>query len=191
MIDGHIGFIDTPAQGNLRPAGVSWCADNGCFSDKWDEGKWLAFLEANSGDAATCSFATLPDVVGDATATLGKSQPWISRVKELGYPVALVAQDGQEDVPIPWEEIDALFIGGTTEFKLGQFSRELVSEANRRGLWTHMGRVNSRKRFRYASFIGCDSADGTFLTFAPDANLPILLGWVREDRDCFALDFGG
>ncbi len=25
MLDGKIGYIDTPAQGNRRPAGVTWC----------------------------------------------------------------------------------------------------------------------------------------------------------------------
>lgn len=38
--------------------------------------------------------------------------------------------------------------------------------------------------------IGCDSADGTYLTFAPDANLPRLLGWLREIHSQTAL-FGG
>ena len=37
MREGSLGFIDTPAQGNVRPDGVMWCADNGCFSDRWDE----------------------------------------------------------------------------------------------------------------------------------------------------------
>lgn len=190
MQDGLLGFIDTPAQGNARPEGVRWCADNGCFSDKWDEGKWLRFLTRNVGGVATCDFATLPDVVGDAAETLKKSSPWIGPVKELGYPVAFVAQDGQESVPIPWGDIDAIFIGGTTEFKLGAYSRDLVAEAKSRGLWAHMGRVNSRKRFRYASSIGCDSADGTYLTFGPDTNLPKLLSWVLEDRESMAMDFG-
>jgi hypothetical protein len=31
-----------------------------------------------------------------------------------------------------------------------------------------MGRVNSLKRLRYASAIGCDTADGTYVAFAPD-----------------------
>jgi hypothetical protein len=29
MRAGHLGYIDTPKQGNTRPAGVLWCADNG------------------------------------------------------------------------------------------------------------------------------------------------------------------
>jgi hypothetical protein len=45
-----------------------------------------------------------------------------------------------------------------------------------------MGRVNSLRRHRYAAAIGCDSADGTYLTRGPDENLPKLLGWVRDGR---------
>lgn len=179
MRDGSIGFIDTPAQGNVRPGGVTWCADNGCFSDRWDEGKWWAFLTNNADRADSCLFATAPDVVGDAAATLEKSAPWLPQIRALGYRVALVAQDGLESLPVPWDEFDALFIGGSTEWKLGPHAREIAAEAKRRGKWLHMGRVNSERRFRYAAAIGCDSADGTYLTFGPDVNLPKLLSWTR------------
>lgn len=43
----------------------------------------------------------------------------------------------------------------------------------------HMGRVNSERRLRYADAIGCDSADGTYLAFGPDVNLPDVLAWLR------------
>ena len=178
MCDGRLGYIDTPAQGNRRPGGVTWCADNGCFSDKWDEDKWWRFLVKNAEHSDTCLFAVAPDVVGDAAATAAKSTPWIEKIRELGYPVAWVAQDGQENLPLPWDRIDCLFIGGSTDWKLGAASRALVAEAKRRGKWVHMGRVNSRRRYEYARFIGCDSVDGTYLTFGPGENLPKLLGWV-------------
>jgi hypothetical protein len=41
-----------------------------------------------------------------------------------------------------------------------------------------MGRVNSLKRLRYAAEIGCATADGTFVAFAPDINLQRCLTWV-------------
>lgn len=187
MHDGLLGYIDTPLQGNRRPPGVTWCADNGCFSDKWDEAKWWAFLERNAHDAATCLFAVAPDVVGDAWRTGIKSLPWIDPIKALGYPVAWVAQDGQQNQPLPWLGIDVLFIGGTTHWKLGPHARNLVAEAKQRGKWVHMGRVNSARRWRYAEAIGCDSVDGTHLTFAPDANLPRLLSWARPTDALFTL----
>lgn len=188
MRSNMLGFIDTPAQGNTRPVGVAWCADNGCFSDKWDEDKWWRFLVDNAHDADTCFFAVAPDVVGDAWRTGIKSLPWLEKIRALGYPVAWVAQDGQECQPLPWPGIDCLFIGGTTEWKLGAAARDLVGEAKRRGKWVHMGRVNSKRRFDYARFIGCDSVDGTYLTFGPDQNLPKLLGWVEGSSQTF-LDF--
>jgi EAL domain-containing protein (putative c-di-GMP-specific phosphodiesterase class I) len=80
---------------------------------------------------------------------------------------------------LPWTQFDVLFVGGTTEWKLGLEARGLVAEAKRRGKHVHMGRVNSEKRLRYAAAIGCDSADGTCLTRGPDVNLPKVLAWLR------------
>jgi hypothetical protein len=159
MAAGELGYIDTPAQKNktagekIHAAGAAWCADNGAYSNKFDEAKWWAFLEHNVHRAKTCLFATAPDVVGDAGATLDRSLPWLQPIRELGYPAALVAQDGLEELTVPWDDFDVLFIG----------------------------RVNSLKRYRYADAIGCDSVDGTFLVFGPDKNLPKLLSWIRED----------
>lgn len=186
MRAGHLGFIDTPGQQNIRPAGVIWCADNGAFSDRFDVDKWWRFLTKHAADADTCVFAVAPDVVGDAQATLDRSAPWFARIRGLGYPVAFVAQDGLEDLPAPWDDFDCLFIGGTDTFKLGAHARRIAGEAKRRGKWLHMGRVNSERRFVYAAAIGCDSADGTFLTFGPDTNLPKVLTWFRT-RDQLAL----
>lgn len=192
MQDGTLGYIDTPAQGNVRPAGVRWAADNGCFSDKWDQELWWAWLLENASDAATCLFAVAPDVVGDADATIERSRPWLAKIRALGYPVAFVAQNGLEvwngalltkgfESSIAWQEFDVLFIGGDTEWKLGPVARAIVGEAKSRGKWVHMGRVNSERRFEYARAIGCDSVDGTYLTFGPDQNLPKLLAWTRNN----------
>lgn len=46
-----------------------------------------------------------------------------------------------------------------------------------------MGRVNSEKRLRYAKFIGCDTADGTYLRHGPAKNLPNVLAWLRGVND--------
>lgn len=192
MLAGDLGFIDTPAQGNIRPAGVPWCADNGCYGKGYPgDVKWLAWLEANAHAAADCLFATAPDVVGDAAATLARSAPWLGPIRDLGYPAALVAQDGLEDLDVPWDTFDVLFIGGSTDWKLGPAVRELVREAKARGKWVHCGRVNSRKRLRLMAAIGCDSVDGTFLTFGPDRNLPQLRSWMQDLDDNPQLDIFG
>lgn len=43
-----------------------------------------------------------------------------------------------------------------------------------------MGRVNSELRLRHATAVGCDTADGTYLTFGPHKNLGRLLGWFER-----------
>lgn len=179
MSAGLIDCIVTPHQGNTPPPDAWLCADNGCFGKGYpgDEAwwEWLTTLPAQR-----CRFAVAPDVVGDAGATLARSAPWLPRIRALGIPAAFVAQDGLEELAVPWDEFDVLFIGGSTAWKVGQHARRIVGEAKRRGKRTHMGRVNSYKRLAYARHIGCDSADGTFLTFGPDVNLVRLADWLRR-----------
>lgn len=185
----HLGMIDTPAQGNVIPAGVAWVADNGCFGDGYpgDEG-FLAWLAERSAHASRCAFVAAPDVARapdgslapDAAATLARSEPVLPRIRSLGFPAALVAQNGLEHLTVPWDTFDALFVGGDDTWKLGPAARDLVREAKARGKHTHMGRVNSRQRIQYAAAIGVDSVDGTYLVFGPDINLPKLLAWLRE-----------
>jgi hypothetical protein len=180
MATGLIDCIETPKQGNRPVDGATWCADNGCFGKGYPgDDEWYAWLESNADRASACLFAVAPDVVGDAAATLDRSAPWLARIRALGYPAALVAQNGLEDLEVPWDDFDVLFIGGDTEWKLGRHARALTTEAKSRGKWVHMGRVNSEKRLRYADAIGCDSADGTHVAFGPDQNLPNVLAWLR------------
>jgi hypothetical protein len=113
-------------------------------------------------------------------ATLGRAIPVLDRLRGIDFPAALVAQDGLERLSVPWGSLDCLFIGGTTAWKLGEEAAALVREANERGKWTHMGRVNSEKRVMYAKSIGCDSVDGTYVAFGPDRNGPRVERWMRR-----------
>ena len=122
-------------------------------------------------------FVTAPDVVGDARETLRRFWEWRDELD--GLPIALVGQDGLEDPP--WEAFQAFFVGGTTEWKLGQQAARLVQEANERGKWVHMGRVNSYERGRYARWLGCDSIDGTQFSWFRDAKLPSYLASLRQE----------
>lgn len=180
MRDGLLDCMTTPGQGNKIPEGAWWCADNGCFGKNYPgDDEWWRWVQTK-GPRDRCRFVVAPDVVGDAAATMQRSLPWLPKIRELGVPAAFVAQDGLEYLAVPWEEFDVLFIGGTTDWKLGAAVRVLVAEAKRRGKWVHMGRVNSGRRMRHAQVIGCDSSDGTYLSFGPEANLPTLAGWLRH-----------
>jgi hypothetical protein len=179
MAAGELDCIVTPRQGNKIPDGAFFCADNGVFGKGYPgEDAWWGWL--TTLPAERCRFAVAPDVVGDAAVTMQTALPWLPRIRSLGIPAAFVAQDGAETVGVPWDEFDVLFLGGSTEWKLGRHARELTAEAKKRGKEVHMGRVNSASRMRYANAIGCDSADGTFIVFGPDQNLPKVLGWLRQ-----------
>jgi hypothetical protein len=167
---------------NVLPPSVTWAADSGCFASphEFDPLRYLGFLAKNQDAVDRCLFVTMPDVVADAAATLKRVQSWPIILRGLGFKPALVAQDGLESLEVPWDDLDALFIGGTTTWKLSHHAHALVVEANRRGKWTHMGRVNSLRRIRAAQLMGCRSVDGTFLLFGPDVNLPKMQRWLDE-----------
>jgi hypothetical protein len=177
---GRLGYFDNPRQGSIRPKGVVWCADNGCFGKHFHHGRWWTWLVNNADDAATCLFATAPDVVGDHEATMERGRKWLSRIRDLGYKAAFVAQNGATPENVPWDEFDVLFIGGDTEWKLSDAAKLLIAAAKARGMWVHCGRVNSQIRYRLMALWGCDSCDGTSMTFAPSTQLPRVLSWVRE-----------
>lgn len=191
MAAGLLGMIATPGCGHAVRPGVDWVADNGCYAGTYPgDDAYLTWLARRSIHRGRCAFATAPDVVGAAATTLARSAPMLARIRAAGFPVALVAQDGLEALPVPWGEFDALFLGGSTAWKLGPAAAGLAGEARRRGLFVHCGRVNSLRRLRYAAEIGCHSADGTYLAYGPDRNLPTLLGWLAElarpgDSGCF------
>ena len=170
------GAIVTPEQGNIVEPGIRTLIDNGCFTQP--EAFTVERYRKLTAEYPRSVLASVPDVVGDWAATLDR---WQSFPKD-GWPVplAIVLQDGATVDTVPWGEIGAVFVGGTTEWKLGPEVRSIVAEANARSVWAHMGRVNSQRRLRYADWIGCDSADGTYLVFGPDVNLPKVLRWLDD-----------
>ena len=155
----HNGGISVAIQ-----AGNTWMLDNGAFSDRWSESKWLAALELWQPYTSTCIGAVCPDVVGDASATLKRFTQYAPVIREHGYPVAFVTQDGLRMEDVPWGSFDVLFVGGTDKHKLSE-SMPFILAAQERGLWVHVGRVNSVRRME--QFSVADSCDGTTLSIEP------------------------
>jgi hypothetical protein len=158
--------------------GWPWAADNDAFS-KWDEGRYRDMLVRLRGRKG-CLFVTAPDVVGNAIHTLRKFEQWWDTLDDLDQPIAYVGQDGHDFEPY-WDYFDAFFVGGTTEWKLGDEAAGLIRQAKERGKWVHMGRVNSYERSRYAQWLGCDSIDGTQFSWFRDAKLPAHLNALKQE----------
>lgn len=161
-----LGVMDTPRSRYSFDRSWSWAADNGCFSKRpWDESEWWSWLEGLDRSAL---FATCPDVVGDWLATQRRWSTYSAEMRRVGFRVAYVLQDGAPDFPF---EADAVFVGGTDNYKLSADAQRLVRKAKALGKWAHMGRVNSDRRIWTAWSWGCDSVDGTMLAFGADYNL--------------------
>lgn len=153
--------------------------DNGCFSRRWIEAKWLRWLGGLTPLRERVAFAVVPDVLADAAATAKRWRRYAPIVRELGFPLAYVAQNGLSIDDVPWPELDCLFVGGDDAWKLSEPAYAIAAEAKRRGKTAHLGRVNSKRRLRAARISGFDSVDGTFLRW-PDENLPRLLKWLDD-----------
>jgi hypothetical protein len=151
-------------------AGFLWAADNDAFNG-FDPVAYQRMLDELEG-VPGCLFVTCPDMVGDADATFRLFLGWAQRVLRTGQPLGYVAQDGASTAAIPWDALSALFIGGSTEWKLSIEAETLVREAKHRGKWVHMGRVNSARRLKVAKSWGVDSIDGTQLSWFTDTELP-------------------
>lgn len=152
--------------------------DNGAFSG-FDEGAFVRMLEAYQ-EYPGCRFVTAPDVVADAACTLRRWPFWARLLRGLGFAPAFVAQDGLAPEQVPWADLGALFIGGSTAYKESSDVRSLMAYAKARGVWTHWGRVNGKRRYEMALKSGCDSFDGSGFSKWPATNIPLAATWAAE-----------
>lgn len=132
--------------------------DNGGFV-KLNIPRYLAMLRREEHQIKNFRFVTCPDIVASARRTLELFEYWYPRLQN--WPLALVAQDGQENLPIPWDLIDAIFIGGSTSWKMSRHAADIIKTAQAMEKWVHVGRVNHPARWQHFEDLGVDSVDGT------------------------------
>lgn len=179
---GRLGVLLTPANGNsvesILKLECEWAADNGCFGGL-DEQAFLGMLDAIRGKPRL-KWVTCPDVVAWSRFTRQLFKEWAPELESRGLPIAYVLQDGETISKVPWDRIAAVFVGGSTTFKVGPDAKALVFEAKQRGKLVHMGRVNSESRLMLAHSWGCDSVDGTSMSCFGETYIPKFLGVVRS-----------
>lgn len=170
--------------------------DCGGFGDRFHEAEWLRALDRAVDFADRCLFVVCPDrfdpddLGGNHAATLERWGRYSDEVRCRALPVAFVCQNGctPDDVPM---DADATFIGGDTAYKLSERAYSVVAGAKAHGRWTHMGRVNSRRRVRAARLSMVDSVDGNYIKFAPDLNVGAIAAWLDDGFDQPALPLFG
>lgn len=181
----RLGVLLTPGSNNRPERAMGWgvpmAIDNGAFSG-FDAPAFLSLLAKVLRSNAKVLWATAPDVVGDAKATLGKFAIWGPMMRHLGFKTALVTQDGMKAGALPWAMLDAIFVGASDEWKLGPDSVEICDVAKRLGKAIHVGRCNSKVRIRAAMAMGADSCDGSQFSWWPRRYIPKGLRWIEESE---------
>lgn len=102
---------------------------------------------------------------------------WQPVIHELKIPVALVAQDGLTHKKVPWDALECVFIGGSTEYKLSRDVAKIVLEAKSRGKMVHAGRVNTEERISHFAWLGADTFDGSGFSKWPK-RIAYAIRWV-------------
>jgi hypothetical protein len=139
--------------------GGTYAIDNGAFG-VFPVDKFRRLIERQAPHVDRCLFVTCPDIIGAGQRSIElflRRRRWIPEE----WPVALVAQDGMEDLLIPWEELAAVFIGGCDPWKDSKAAADIVKTAKILDIHVHVGRVNTPKRFRHFAEIGADTCDGS------------------------------
>ena len=158
--------------------------DNGAYSG-FDSDAFQRLLKRARPHVDRCLFVTVPDIVGNARRTL---ELWKHRHEFIPprWKYALVAQDGIEDLDIPWPELDVLFIGGMDPWKHSRAADDVIRTSLTLGKPVHVGRVNTPKRFKRFDELGCATCDGTGASIFSDEMLgKIEIEMNRSDPTLF------
>lgn len=175
--------LRTPLTVYARAEGVPYGLDNGCFK-RFKEKTWMRLVDEGLEDKPV--FACLPDIVGDARRTVDMFEHFMQAT--AGVPRALVLQDGIGDVRIDWRWVDAVFVGGSDNFKLSTECINACRSARMMGKWVHVGRVNTAARVR--NWLGlADSIDGSGIS-KYDHMLEEVLDAIRGDTKQNVINFG-
>lgn len=182
----NLGRFIQPRSGNsimeLASSGLPWAADNDCFQGL-DPDEYIGMINRIALHAdENLKFVTVPDVVANCEGTLALFNAWYPALAKRALPAAFVAQDGLTIDRAPWDRMAALFIGGSTRWKLSGQAIALIRYAQKLGIWVHVGRVNTRQRLTTCAALGVNSSDGTQFSRWPETHLPWALELLRHEQ---------
>lgn len=167
----------------IARSGMPWGADNDALAGVKPD-QYLRMLDQLAqAPREHLKFVAAPDavertsegIVGSWEGTLWLWRCWRPALKNRGLPAAIVLQDGATPDSVPWDELQAVFVGASTRWKLSRTAEILVRMACARGLWVHVGRVNTMGRLARVEAMGADSFDGGQFSKWPSKYLPAFL----------------
>jgi hypothetical protein len=144
--------------------GLPYALDNGAWSDfqagrQFDEARFEKMIERIGAGA---DWIVLPDIVAGGLASLDLSKRWLNRCLSICPLVLVAVQDGMSEVDLD-DLVGAgvgIFLGGSTAWKLETMGG-WGAYCRRKGIYYHVARVNTARRFRMAHAAGATSVDGS------------------------------
>ncbi len=165
--------------------GKPWAADLGClmgpdYVKKIDFNAVAEWLPKMLVYRSRCIFLAGGDIVENAEATLETYEEF--RYYFRGWPLAYVAQNGSENLPIPADCV-AVFIAGDTAWKESYEATIVISRAMEMGKHIHIGRVNWWRRYElFRALPGSENftCDGTRTRY--DGSEKTLKAWSEYEQ---------
>jgi hypothetical protein len=170
-----------------------WGADNDALAGV-NPDAYLRMLDAIArAPREQLKFVAAPDavertpsgIVGSWEGTLWLWRCWRPVLMSRGLPPAIVLQDGATADTVPWDELAAVFVGASTRWKLSRTAELLIRMARARGLWTHVGRVNTMDRVARVEAMGAHSIDGSQFSRWPEKYIPRFLARLEYCQQHF------
>lgn len=149
-VHSSFGVLISPKSGSMKEVyrGREWGGDIGTYTGKFNPNNFISWLGQMRPFRSTCLFVVVPDILGDAVQTLNNFKYWSGYMD--GWPLAFVAQDGQENFAFP-NGFNTLFIGGTTNWKVSNEAYKCIYRALILKKNIHIGRINYLKRYTHFS----------------------------------------
>jgi hypothetical protein len=190
----HLGRLVQPRSwgsiATIAGAGQPWGADNDALAGV-NPDAYLRMLDAIARSPRDqLKFVAAPDavertpegIVGSWEGTRWLWRCWRPALVARGLPPAIVLQDGATPDTVPWDELAAVFVGASTHWKLSRQAELLVRMAHARGLWTHVGRVNTFGRLARVEAMGAHSFDGSQFSRFPEKYIPPFLARLEYQQ---------
>lgn len=166
---GKLGWIMSPGGFKEPRSWLPYVVDNGAFTAweanrEWKEEPFFDLLDRCQLSRFKPDWVTVPDAVGDREQTLWLWRQYERRVRQYGWRLAFVVQDGMTPNDVP-ESADVVFVGGSTKWKWRNVALFCATFPR-----VHVGRVNWVDKLEYCERVGAESCDGTgFFRGGPDS----------------------
>ena len=175
--NGKIGLMWSPQSGyNLKIK--TYAIDNGCFH-QFNYKSFKKLVErAKERMTKPPLFIVCPDVYQCHERTMVLWNHYSPILKEFGFQVAFVAQNGCTPETVP-NDANWIFIGGGDPWKM-----ENIHKFTNNGKPVHVGRVNSIGRLNHCELNGVTSVDGSGWFRGKNKRLQPLKTFIDGDNQC-------